>query len=77
MGSTDNAIGHGRGKIGGEEEGIPHGEHGIANTQLVAVAQSGDREIIASEQFDEGDIACGIDANDDGIVEVSRSRATA
>ena len=57
MHAGDDPVGDGRLQVGGQQEGIAHGEDPIARADLVAVAQFGAGEIVASEELDQGHVA--------------------
>ena len=71
----DDAVGHGGLEVGGQQEGIAHGEDPIAGAELVAVAQFGVGEIVAAEELDQGHVAGRIEADDHGVVDAAVGQA--
>ena len=65
----DDAVGHGRLKIGGQQERIADGEAPVADLHLVAVGHLGGGKVVAAQQLDQGHVAGRIDADDHRVVQ--------
>ena len=68
MHSGNDAVGHGGLQIGGEQKRIAHGQDAVARPDLIAVGHFGEGEIVAAEEFYQGHVAGGIEADEHGVV---------
>ena len=75
MHAGDDPVGDGGLEVGGQQEGVAHGEDPIAHAEPVAVAQLGGGEIVAAEELDQGHVAGGIEADQHGVVDLAVGHA--
>ncbi len=69
MHAGDDAAGDRGLEVGGQEEGIAHGEDPVAGPQAIAVAEFGMGEIVAAQHLDQGHVAGRIEPDDHGVVD--------
>ena len=60
-----------RAEVGGEEEGIARREAEVSHLDQIAVGELGKGEIVATDELDQGHVAGRIEADEDGVVELS------
>ena len=76
--AADQAEGHGRREVGGQQERVAHRQRPVAGAGLVAVAERHERErraLLLGQQLDEGHVADLVQADEDGVVELAVGQA--
>ena len=71
----DHAVGHGRLKIGGQQEGISHHVGPVADRHRVAVAHRRGREIVAAKELDERHVAHRVHPDNHRVVNPAVGKA--
>ena len=71
----DDPVGDGGLEVGGQQEGVAHGEDPVAHAEPVAVGQLGGGEIVAAEEFDQGHVAGGVQSDQHGVVDLAVGHA--
>src|SRR5262249_1448038 len=70
--AADQAEGDRGCEVGGQQEGVAHGQGPVALAALVAVAQGGEGELLAvglGQQLDQGDVADLVEPDQDRVVQ--------
>ena len=76
--AADQAERDRRREVGREELGVAHDQRPVAGLERAAVAQLGERELLARllrEELDQGDVAGLVAADGDGVVQLAVRQA--